>query len=165
MIPESPPLRDPKASIEDSIPALSADKIVQWKRMYEKPTRAFTFHEGVLAMGFEPFLFSPAKRLLWKESHLWCCLYAKMTLWGLLQGDCRDIKFMVGDKVEPNMSRGVEKKVPGTGSSLQAGDSTVEGKDEGGSSDGKGDSWGSLQMKSSSNDEDDEDLESRLIRK
>ncbi|KAM0028702.1 hypothetical protein Hdeb2414_s0018g00517211 [Helianthus debilis subsp. tardiflorus] len=88
-----------------------------------------------------------------------------MTLWGLLQGDCRDIKFMVGDKVKPNMSRGVEKKVPRMGSSVQAGDSAVEEKDEEGFSDGKGDSRGSLWMKSSSNDEDDEDLESRLIRK
>ncbi|KAJ0524897.1 hypothetical protein HanHA300_Chr09g0305791 [Helianthus annuus] len=70
---------------------------------------------------------------------------------------------MVGDKVEPNMIRGVEKKVPE--SSVQAGDSAVEGKDEEGSSDGKEDSQGSLQMKSSSNDEDDEDLETRLIRK
>ncbi|KAM0055220.1 hypothetical protein Hdeb2414_s0006g00203541 [Helianthus debilis subsp. tardiflorus] len=118
MIPESPPLRDPKASIEDSIPVLSADEIVQWKRM--------------------------------------CCLCTEMTLWGLRQVDCKDIKFMVGDKVEPNMSRGVEKKVP---------ESSVEGKDEEGSSDGKEDSQSSLQMKSSSNDEDNEDLESRLIRK
>ncbi|KAJ0834857.1 hypothetical protein HanRHA438_Chr16g0748431 [Helianthus annuus] len=70
---------------------------------------------------------------------------------------------MVGNKVEPNMSRGVEKKVPE--SSVQAGDSAVEGKDEEGSSDGKEDSQGSLQMKGSSNDEDDEDLETRLVRK
>ncbi|MFS8035235.1 hypothetical protein Hanom_Chr17g01590671 [Helianthus anomalus] len=56
MMPESPPLRDPKASTEDSIPVLSADEIVQWKRMYENPTRAFTFPEGVLAMGgLSPF--------------------------------------------------------------------------------------------------------------
>ncbi|KAJ0434108.1 hypothetical protein HanOQP8_Chr17g0664761 [Helianthus annuus] len=62
MIPESLPLRDPKATIEDSIPVLSADEIIQWKRMYENPTRAFTFPEGVLAMGgLEPLLFSPAK--------------------------------------------------------------------------------------------------------
>ncbi|KAM0046825.1 hypothetical protein Hdeb2414_s0009g00321101 [Helianthus debilis subsp. tardiflorus] len=86
-----------------------------------------------------------------------------MTLWGLLQGDCGDVKFMVGDKVEPNMSRGVEMKVPE--SSVQVGDSAVEGKDEEGSSDGKEDSQGSLRLKSSNNDEDDEDLETRLIRK
>ncbi|KAJ0545674.1 hypothetical protein HanIR_Chr08g0352411 [Helianthus annuus] len=51
MIPESPPLRDVEAAIEDSVPILSADEIVQWKRMYENPTRAFTFSEGILAMG------------------------------------------------------------------------------------------------------------------
>ncbi|KAM0044316.1 hypothetical protein Hdeb2414_s0010g00351791 [Helianthus debilis subsp. tardiflorus] len=51
MMPESPPLRDAKAVIEDSVPVLSADEIVQWKRMHENPTRAFTFPEGVLAMG------------------------------------------------------------------------------------------------------------------
>ncbi|KAJ0709143.1 hypothetical protein HanLR1_Chr09g0337021 [Helianthus annuus] len=51
MIPESPPLRDAKAAIEDSVPILSADEIVQWKRMYENPTRDFTFPEGILAMG------------------------------------------------------------------------------------------------------------------
>ncbi|MFS7980148.1 hypothetical protein Hanom_Chr10g00935951 [Helianthus anomalus] len=56
MIPKSPPLRDAKAVIEDNIPVLSADEIVQWKRMYENPTRAFTFPEGVLAMGgLSPF--------------------------------------------------------------------------------------------------------------
>ncbi|KAM0062220.1 hypothetical protein Hdeb2414_s0004g00145541 [Helianthus debilis subsp. tardiflorus] len=51
MIPESPSLREAEATIEDSIPALSADEIVQWKRMYGNPTRAFTFSEGILAMG------------------------------------------------------------------------------------------------------------------
>ncbi|MFS7935907.1 hypothetical protein Hanom_Chr05g00409071 [Helianthus anomalus] len=56
MIPESPPLRDAKAAIEDNIPILSADEIVMWKRMYENPTRAFTFSEGILAMGgLSPF--------------------------------------------------------------------------------------------------------------
>ncbi|KAJ0700545.1 hypothetical protein HanOQP8_Chr10g0369031 [Helianthus annuus] len=51
MIPESPPSKDTEAAIEDSIPILSADEIVQWKRMYKNPTRAFTFSEGILAMG------------------------------------------------------------------------------------------------------------------
>ncbi|KAM0051672.1 hypothetical protein Hdeb2414_s0007g00239241 [Helianthus debilis subsp. tardiflorus] len=56
LIPESPPLRDAKAAIEDSVPILSADEIVQWKRMYENPTRAFTFPKGILAMGgLSPF--------------------------------------------------------------------------------------------------------------
>ncbi|MFS7943852.1 hypothetical protein Hanom_Chr06g00505081 [Helianthus anomalus] len=56
MIPESPPLRDAKAAIDDSVPILYADEIVQWKRMYENPTRAFTFSGGILAMGrLSPF--------------------------------------------------------------------------------------------------------------
>ncbi|KAM0052298.1 hypothetical protein Hdeb2414_s0007g00246601 [Helianthus debilis subsp. tardiflorus] len=51
MIPESPPLKDAEAANKDSIPIFSADEIVQWKRMYENPTRAFIFSEGILAMG------------------------------------------------------------------------------------------------------------------
>ncbi|KAJ0935293.1 hypothetical protein HanRHA438_Chr03g0117401 [Helianthus annuus] len=50
MIPESPPLRDAKAANEDSVPILSTDEIVQWKRVYENLTRAFTFPEGLLAL-------------------------------------------------------------------------------------------------------------------
>ncbi|KAJ0806266.1 hypothetical protein HanPI659440_Chr02g0087571 [Helianthus annuus] len=134
MVPESPPLRDAKAVIEDSIPVLSADEIVQWKRMYENPTRAFTFREGILAMGgLSPFY----------------------------SGDCKDVKFMVGDKVEPSMSRGVGKKVPE--GSVQARDSAAGEKDEGASSNEEEGLPGSLQVKGSS--DDDEDLESRLVRK
>ncbi|MFS8018365.1 hypothetical protein Hanom_Chr15g01391231 [Helianthus anomalus] len=48
---ESPPLRDPKAVIDDSVPALSANETVLWKRKYEHPIRAFKFSEGILAMG------------------------------------------------------------------------------------------------------------------
>ncbi|KAJ0436455.1 hypothetical protein HanHA300_Chr16g0591011 [Helianthus annuus] len=51
MIPESPPLTDPKAVIDDSVPALLANETVLWKRMYEHPTKAFKFPEGSLAMG------------------------------------------------------------------------------------------------------------------
>ncbi|KAM0028563.1 hypothetical protein Hdeb2414_s0014g00422261 [Helianthus debilis subsp. tardiflorus] len=51
LIPEYPPLRDPKAVIDDSVPTLSAKETVLWKRMYEYPTRAFNFPEGILAMG------------------------------------------------------------------------------------------------------------------
>ncbi|KAF5799492.1 hypothetical protein HanXRQr2_Chr07g0305141 [Helianthus annuus] len=61
------------------------------------------------------------------------------------------------------MSQGVEKKV--LESSIQVGDYAAEGKDEEGSSDGKEDSSGSLRLKSSRNDDDDEDLESCLVRK
>ncbi|MFS7938936.1 hypothetical protein Hanom_Chr05g00445671 [Helianthus anomalus] len=120
MIPESPPLRDAKAAIEDRVPILSADEIVQWKRMYENPMRAFTFSEGILAMGgLSPFY-----------------------------------------SVRPKAFFG--KKV--TEGSVQARDSTVGEKDEGASSGENEDSPGSLQVKSSS-DGDEEDLESRLARK
>ncbi|MFS7906844.1 hypothetical protein Hanom_Chr01g00063991 [Helianthus anomalus] len=51
MIPESLPIRYAEAAIEDNIHVLSADLIIQWKRMYENPTRAFTFSEGILAIG------------------------------------------------------------------------------------------------------------------
>ncbi|KAM0016608.1 hypothetical protein Hdeb2414_s0028g00698601 [Helianthus debilis subsp. tardiflorus] len=105
--------------------------------MYENPTRAFTFPEGVLAMGgLSPFYSVHPKAFFGKK---------EMTLWGLLQGDCKDLKFTVGDKVEPSMSRGVEKKV--TESSVQAGDSVAEGKYKEGSSDGNEDSRGSFGRK------------------
>ncbi|KAM0012269.1 hypothetical protein Hdeb2414_s0054g00755241 [Helianthus debilis subsp. tardiflorus] len=67
-IPESLPLRDPKEAIEDIVPVLSADEIVQWKRMHENPTRAFTFPEGVLAMGgLSPFYLVRPKAFLGKK--------------------------------------------------------------------------------------------------
>ncbi|KAF5759046.1 hypothetical protein HanXRQr2_Chr16g0736491 [Helianthus annuus] len=125
--------------------------------MHENPTRAFTLPEGVLAMGGLSPLYSVRPRAFFGKK--------EMTLWGLLQGDCRDIKFMVGDKVDPDMSHGVEKKAPGIGSSVRAGDSVIEERDEKDSSEEAGDSQGSLQVKGSSDDEDDEDLESRLIHK
>ncbi|KAJ0644737.1 hypothetical protein HanRHA438_Chr16g0759161 [Helianthus annuus] len=100
MIPESPPLRDAKAAIEDSVPILS--------------------------------------------------------------GDSRGVKFMIEDKVEPGLNRGVEMRV--IEESVQAGDSAAREKEEGASSDEKKGSPGTLQVKSSS-DDDEEDLESRLARK
>ncbi|KAM0002770.1 hypothetical protein Hdeb2414_s0313g00864721 [Helianthus debilis subsp. tardiflorus] len=69
MIPESPPLRDPKATIKDSVHVLFANETVMWKRMYEHPTRAYSFPEGILAMG-------------------------EMSLWSLLQADCKEISFV-----------------------------------------------------------------------
>ncbi|KAM0052146.1 hypothetical protein Hdeb2414_s0007g00244851 [Helianthus debilis subsp. tardiflorus] len=51
MLPESSLQKDLDAAIEDVVPTLSATETVQWKRMYENPTRAFTFFEGILAMG------------------------------------------------------------------------------------------------------------------
>ncbi|KAJ0691874.1 hypothetical protein HanPI659440_Chr15g0579761 [Helianthus annuus] len=149
MISESPPLRDPKAAIEDNVPILSANEIVQWKRMYENQTMAFTFSEGILGMaGLSP-LYPRFFRV-------------EMTLWGLLQGDFRDVKFVVEDKVEPGLNRNVEMKV--TGGSVQTGGSAAVEGDEGASSDGEESSPDSLHVKDSSPD-DKEDLESRLARK
>ncbi|KAM0042380.1 hypothetical protein Hdeb2414_s0010g00329201 [Helianthus debilis subsp. tardiflorus] len=163
MIPESPPLRDAKDDIEDSVPILSVDEIVQWKRMYENPTRAFTFPEGILAMGgLSPFYSVRPKAFLSKKN---IPLFL-ITLWGLPQGDCKDVKFVVGDKVELGMSRGVERRV--AEGSVQAGGSATGEKDEEASSNEKKGPPGSLQVNSSSDedyDDNDDDLESRLARK
>ncbi|KAJ0695544.1 hypothetical protein HanRHA438_Chr10g0434491 [Helianthus annuus] len=89
MIPESPPPKDAEAAIEDSIPILSADEIVQWKRMYENPTSAFTFSEGILAMGgFRPSGSVRHKAFFGKKKEL--------TVWKLLQGDSKDVKLLGG---------------------------------------------------------------------
>ncbi|KAM0017019.1 hypothetical protein Hdeb2414_s0028g00703251 [Helianthus debilis subsp. tardiflorus] len=145
MMPESLPLRDPKASIEHSVWVFSADEIVQWKRMYENPMRAFTLPEGVLAMGGLSPLYSVRPRAFFGKKGISALgLLCLDDFVGLLQGDCRDVKFMVGDKVDPDMSLGLEKKAPRTGSSVCAGDSIVEEKDEENSSDEAGDSRGSL---------------------
>ncbi|KAJ0477030.1 hypothetical protein HanHA300_Chr13g0483841 [Helianthus annuus] len=129
MIPESPPLRDAKAAIEDSIHVLSADEIVQWKRIYKNPLRAFTFSEGILATGgLSPFYSVRPKAFFGKKES----------------------------------NRGTETRV--SEGSVQARDSAAGEKDEGVSSGEKEDSPGSLQVKSSS-DGDEEDLESRLARK
>ncbi|KAF5760308.1 hypothetical protein HanXRQr2_Chr16g0751951 [Helianthus annuus] len=166
MLPESPPLRDPKAPIEDSVPVLSADEIVQWKRMHENLTRAFAFPEEVLAMGGPSPLFYPPEGLLWEESHLWCLFYAEMMLWGLLQGDYRDIKFMVGDKVNPDMWRVLERKAPGKGRlvSVATGKGEEAPSNEEGSSGEADNSQGSPRAEGSSGDED-EDLEICLAQK
>ncbi|KAJ0669039.1 hypothetical protein HanPI659440_Chr17g0696531 [Helianthus annuus] len=110
MMLESPPLRDPKAAIEDSVPVLSANEIVQWKRVLENPTRAFTFPEVVLAMGgLSPFYSVWPKAFIGKK---------EMTLWGLLHGDCRDVKFMGSSKASI--------KIPNAPSSSRVRDKTPE---------------------------------------
>ncbi|KAM0025879.1 hypothetical protein Hdeb2414_s0021g00579841 [Helianthus debilis subsp. tardiflorus] len=130
MIPESPPLKDAEAAIEDNIPILSADEIVQGKRMYENPMRAFTFSEGILAMGG----LSPSYSVRPKAFSV-----KKLTLWKLLQGDSKDVKFVAG------------------------GSTVVEGG-EGTSSDGEESSRDSLLVKHCSHG-DEEDLESRFAHK
>ncbi|KAF5794679.1 hypothetical protein HanXRQr2_Chr08g0330851 [Helianthus annuus] len=56
MIPKYLPLRDLAAAIDDGVPPLSAAEDVLWRKMFEHPTRAFNFPEGILAMGgLSPF--------------------------------------------------------------------------------------------------------------
>ncbi|KAF5792034.1 hypothetical protein HanRHA438_Chr09g0413331 [Helianthus annuus] len=162
MLPKSPPLRDPKASIDDSVPVLSANDTVLWKRIHENRTRAYTFPEGVLAMGGLSPLYSVRPKAYFGKK--------EMALWGLLQGDCRGIKFMVGDVVNPEMGRVLKRKASGKGSFVYVGGSAVTEKgkktpshEEGSSEEAEG-SQGSLWVKGSSGDED-ECLESRLARK
>ncbi|KAF5767788.1 hypothetical protein HanXRQr2_Chr14g0628811 [Helianthus annuus] len=122
--------------------------------MHENPTRAFTFPEGVLAMGGLSPLYSVRPRAFFRK-----------------KGDCGDIKFMVGDKVNPEMGYVLEKKAPSKGSSVHAEDSfavekgeEVPSQEESSSEEAEG-SRGSLRAKSLSDDGDDEDLESRLLPK
>ncbi|KAM0046935.1 hypothetical protein Hdeb2414_s0009g00322441 [Helianthus debilis subsp. tardiflorus] len=58
MLPESPPLRDLKASIDDNVLVLSANDTVLWKRTHENPTGAYSFPKGVLTMGGPSSLYS-----------------------------------------------------------------------------------------------------------
>ncbi|KAM0018060.1 hypothetical protein Hdeb2414_s0027g00694981 [Helianthus debilis subsp. tardiflorus] len=81
MIPESPPLRDPKATIKDSVHVLFANETVMWKRMYEHPTRAYSFPEGILAMGglsplysFRPKAYFGKKNVIFFFASLQCLL-------------------------------------------------------------------------------------------
>ncbi|KAM0057699.1 hypothetical protein Hdeb2414_s0005g00161411 [Helianthus debilis subsp. tardiflorus] len=113
MLLESPTLRDPKASIDKSVPVLSANDTVLWKRMHENTTRAYNFPEGVLAMGGPSPLYSVRLKAYFGKK--------EMTLWGLLQGDCRGIKFMVGDVVNPEMGHVLERKAPRKGSFVYVG--------------------------------------------
>ncbi|KAM0035183.1 hypothetical protein Hdeb2414_s0015g00443351 [Helianthus debilis subsp. tardiflorus] len=138
MIPESPLPRDVEAAIEDSVPTLSANETIQWKRMYENPTRAFTFSEGILARGVKPFLLGSPQGFFSTK---------KLTLWRLLQGDSKDVKFVIGYR----------RVCSGWGSAV------VEGG-EGTSSDGEESSHDPLPVNQSSHDKD-EDLQVRLVRK
>ncbi|MFS7967080.1 hypothetical protein Hanom_Chr09g00781491 [Helianthus anomalus] len=184
MIPESPPLKDAEAAIEDNIPILSADEIIQWKLMYENPTRDFTFSKGILAMGgggLSPSYSVRPKAFFGKKGIFlpWICYYlflllgicavifsvssyAELTLWRLLQGDSKDVKFVVGDEVDPGLNWSFGMQV--TGGSVQAGGSVAVEGSEGTSSDGEKSSPDPPPAKHSS-DDDDEDLEIRLVRK
>ncbi|KAJ0773650.1 hypothetical protein HanOQP8_Chr03g0101701 [Helianthus annuus] len=108
MIPESLLPRDAEAVIEDVVPTLSATETILWKRMYENPTRAFTFSEGILAMGgLSPSYPVRPKAFFGKR----VSFILELTLWRLLQGDSKDVKFVVGDEVDPGLN--VEVQVTG----------------------------------------------------
>ncbi|KAF5814311.1 hypothetical protein HanRHA438_Chr03g0120381 [Helianthus annuus] len=95
MIFESLPLRDPAAVIEDGVPPLSATEDVLWRKMYEHPTRAFNFPEGILAIGgLSPFYLTRPK--VFYEGK-------EMTLWSLLQADCRGVSYVVEGVVNQEM--------------------------------------------------------------
>ncbi|KAM0019055.1 hypothetical protein Hdeb2414_s0026g00681091 [Helianthus debilis subsp. tardiflorus] len=114
MIPESPPSKDAEAAIEDNLPILSADEFVQWKHMYENPTRAFTFYKGILAMGgLSPSYSVRPKAFFGKKVIFSVSSYAELTLWRLLQGDSKDVKFVVGDEVDPGLNRSTGMQVTG----------------------------------------------------
>ncbi|MFS7931091.1 hypothetical protein Hanom_Chr04g00352001 [Helianthus anomalus] len=107
--------------------------------MYENPTRAFTFYEGILAKGgLSPAYSVRPKAFLEKKVYFFLLF---LGCW---------------------LNRGVEMQV--TGGFAQAGGSAAVEGDEGASSDGEESSPDSLQVKNSSHD-DKEDLESRLARK
>ncbi|KAJ0878701.1 hypothetical protein HanRHA438_Chr10g0442771 [Helianthus annuus] len=148
MMSESPLPRDVDTPIEDVVPSLSANETVQWKRMYENPTRAFTFSEGILAMGgLSPSYPVCPKAFFGKK---------ELTLWRLLQGDSNDVQFVVDGEVVPGLSRsGV---VPVTGGSAQVGGSITVGGDEGNPSDEE-ESSPDLPPAQHSGQSDDEDLE------
>ncbi|KAJ0779127.1 hypothetical protein HanPI659440_Chr06g0223161 [Helianthus annuus] len=93
---------------------------------------------------------------------LYLLSFAFLTLWRLLQGDSKDVKFIVGDEVDPGLNRIVGMQV--TGGSAQAGGSVAVEGGEGTSSDGE-ESSPDLPLVKHSGQSDDEDLEVRLFRK
>ncbi|KAJ0753544.1 hypothetical protein HanPI659440_Chr09g0337011 [Helianthus annuus] len=154
MMSESPLPRDADTPIEDVVPSLSANETIQWKRMYEHPTRAFTFSEGILAMGgLSPSYPVRPKAFFGKK---------ELTLWRLLQGDSKDVQFMVDGEVVPGLSRSGVALV--TGGSAQVGGSVTVGGDEGNPSDEE-ESSPDLPPVQHADQSEDEDLEIRLVRK
>ncbi|KAJ0614271.1 hypothetical protein HanIR_Chr02g0060511 [Helianthus annuus] len=154
MMSESPLPRDVDTPIEDVVPSLSANETVQWKRMYENPTRAFTFSEGILAMGgLSPSYPVRPKAFFGRK---------ELTLWRLLQGDSKDVQFVVDGEVVPGLSRSGVVLV--TGGSAQVGGSVTVGGDEGNPSDEE-ESSPDLPPTQHADRSDDEDFEIRLVRK
>ncbi|KAL9995039.1 hypothetical protein Hdeb2414_s0845g00953291 [Helianthus debilis subsp. tardiflorus] len=152
MLPESPAPKDLDAAIEDVVPTLSASETVQWKRMCDNPTRAFTFSEGMLAMGgLSPFYPVRPRAFFGKK---------EITLWRLLQGDSKYVKYVVDDEIDPWLN--VEAQV--AGGSVQAGGSVAMGGSEEDSSGGE-ESSPDLPLVHPSGPSDDEEVEVQLVRK
>ncbi|KAJ0435247.1 hypothetical protein HanIR_Chr17g0891221 [Helianthus annuus] len=151
MMSESPLPRAADIPIEDVVPSLSANETVQWKRMCEHPNRAFTFSEGILAMGG----LSPSYPVRPKA-------FFELTLWRLLQGDSKDVQFMVNGEIVMGLSRSGAALV--TGGSAQAGGSVTVGGDEGNPSDEE-ESSPDLPPVQHADQSEDEDLEICLVHK
>ncbi|KAJ0569588.1 hypothetical protein HanHA300_Chr05g0167951 [Helianthus annuus] len=152
MLPESPLPKDLDAAIEDVVPTLSAAETVQWKRMCENPTRAFTFSEGMLAMGGLSSSYPVRPRAFFGKKEI--------TLWRLLQGDSKDVKYVVDNEIDPRLNAEVQV----TGGSTQAGGSTAVGGDEENPSDEE-ESSPDFPPVHPSGQSDDEDVEIQLVRK
>ncbi|KAF5783625.1 hypothetical protein HanXRQr2_Chr11g0510131 [Helianthus annuus] len=145
LVPESLPLRDPTAVIDDGIPALSAAKTVLWKKMYEHPTRAFNFLEGILAMRG----LSPLYQIRPKAFHE----NKEMSLWNLLQADCKRISFVVEGVVNSEIGGILGGGTAGVGGAAGATEGTPSMKE--GSPKGSSDSQNSPPVENmSSGDED-----------
>ncbi|KAJ0485002.1 hypothetical protein HanLR1_Chr14g0525611 [Helianthus annuus] len=165
MLPESPVPKDLDAAIEDVVPTLSASETVQWKRMCDNPTRAFTFSEGMLAMGglspsypVRPRAFFGKKRYFLFYSSLVSCV--EITLWRLLQGDSKDVKYVVDNEIDPRLNA----EAQAAGGSVQAGGSAAMGGSEEDPSGGE-ESSPDLPPVHPSGPSDDEEVEIQLVRK
>ncbi|KAM0042417.1 hypothetical protein Hdeb2414_s0010g00329601 [Helianthus debilis subsp. tardiflorus] len=122
--------------------------------MYENPTRAFTFSEGILAMGgLSPSYHVRPKAFFGKK---------ELTLWRLLQGDSKDVQFVVDGEAVPGLNRSEVVQV--TGGSAQAGSSVVVEGGEDTSYDVEESSPDPAPVEHSDRG-DDQDLEIRLVRK
>ncbi|MFS7972999.1 hypothetical protein Hanom_Chr09g00851411 [Helianthus anomalus] len=149
MLPESPVPKDLDTAIEDAIPTLSASETIQWKRMCDNPTRAFTFSEGMLAMGGLSPSYPVRPRAFFGKKGI-----------SLLLGDSKDVKYVVDDEVDPRLNAEVQV----AGESVQAGGSVALGGSEEDPSGGEESSPGSSPVYPSGQS-DDKDVEMQLVRK
>ncbi|KAM0065354.1 hypothetical protein Hdeb2414_s0003g00113831 [Helianthus debilis subsp. tardiflorus] len=152
LVPESFPLRDLAAAIDDGVPALLAAETVLWKKMYEHPTRAFNFPEGILAIGG----LSPLYPIHPKAFHE----NKEMSLWNLLQADCKGILFVVEGVVNTKIEGILGGGTADVGGAARATEETPYVKE--GSPEGSSDSQNSSPVENMSSG--DEDLEPRSIR-